>query len=338
MAMAYPKLYNVLSFYLATIIAISQFLISILPYLNPITLLITLADALLSLYLRSCGLCPCTVELDDQTTMNFWVANSRRSNKPALVMLHGYGGNSKWQFIHQVGSLSQSFYLYIPDLLFFGKSYTNRLERTEVFQAKCVAEGLKRLGVERFAVYSISYGGYVAYWLAEMYPELVEKVVVVSCGVGMTEEQKREQINKVGSNALNLLVPESAHDLRLLVNLTMHKPGPSKWVPDIFLHGFINVTYKQHRKEKLELAEHLLRKKADIDLPILTQETLIIWGDKDDVFPVYLAYQLQRQLGPKSKVEIIKDTGHAVNMESPISLNATAVRWSSFCKQACLES
>ncbi|CAB4272286.1 unnamed protein product [Prunus armeniaca] len=164
--------------------------------------------------------------------------------------------------------------------------------------------------------------GYVAYWLAEMYPELVEKVVVVSCGVGMTEEQKREQINKVGSNALNLLVPESAHDLRLLVNLTMHKPGPSKWVPDIFLHGFINVTYKQHRKEKLELAEHLLRKKADIDLPILTQETLIIWGDKDDVFPVYLAYQLQRQLGPKSKVEIIKDTGHAVNMDSPISLNA----------------
>ncbi|KAH0993235.1 hypothetical protein GBA52_004718 [Prunus armeniaca] len=103
-------------------------------------------------------------------------------------MLHGYGGNSKWQFIHQVGSLSQSFNLYILDLLFFGKSYANKPERTEVFQAKCVAEGLKRLGVERFAVYSISHEGYVAYWMAEMYPKLVEKVVVVSCGVGMTEE------------------------------------------------------------------------------------------------------------------------------------------------------
>ncbi|KAH0993081.1 hypothetical protein GBA52_004564 [Prunus armeniaca] len=165
--------------------------------------------------------------------------NARAYQKPALVMLHGYGGNSKWQFIHQVGSLSQSFNLYILDLLFFGKSYTNMLERTEVFQAKCVAEGLKR-----FVVYSISYGGYVAYWMAEMYPELVEKVVVVSCGVGMTEEQKREQINKVGSNALNLLVPESAHDLRILVNLTMHKPDPSKRVPNIFLHGFINVSLK----------------------------------------------------------------------------------------------
>ncbi|CAN6573595.1 unnamed protein product [Malus baccata var. baccata] len=320
--MAYPKFSNVLSFYLATIIAISQFLISILPLLNPITLLITVADLLLSVYFRSCGLCPCTVELDDQTTMHFWVANPRRSQKPALVMLHGYGGNSKWQFIHQVGFLSQRFNLYVPDLLFFGDSYTTRLERTEIFQAKCVAEGLKRLGLDRFSVYSISYGGFVAYWMAEMYPELVEKTVVVSCGIGMTEEQKREQLNKVGSNALNLLVPQSAHDLRLLVNLSVHKPGPSKWVPDIFLRGFINVTYKQHRKEKLEMAEHLLRKKEDPDLPILTQETLIIWGDKDEVFPVYLAYQLHRQLGPKSKVEIIKDTGHAVNMDSPTSLNS----------------
>lgn len=29
-----------------------------------------------------------------------------------------------------------------------------------------------------------------------------------------------------------------------------------------------------------------------------------------------------RHLGPKSKVEIIKDAGHAVNMDAPISLNA----------------
>ncbi|KAI5334478.1 hypothetical protein L3X38_024611 [Prunus dulcis] len=92
--------------------------------------------------------------------------------------------------------------------------------------------------------------------MAEMYPELVEKVVVVSCGVGMTEEQKREQINKVGSNALNLLVPESAHDLRLLVNLTMHKPGPSKRVLDIFLHGFINATWARAHGSLVAISAH----------------------------------------------------------------------------------
>ncbi|KAL6134716.1 hypothetical protein ACLB2K_066944 [Fragaria x ananassa] len=236
--------------------------------------------------------------------MHFWSSNPRRSNKPDLLMLHGYGGNSKWQFVHQVGSLSRTFNLYVPDLLFFGKSYTKMSDRTEVFQAKCVAEGLRRRGVERFGVYSISYGGFVAYWLAAMYPEAVGRLVIVSCGIGMTEEQKKDQLNKIGRSALKLLVPESAHDLRGLVNISMHKATPVK-------------------KQKLEMAEYLLREKADLNLPILTQETLIIWGDKDAViFPVNLAYELQRHLGPKSKVEIIKDTGHAVNMDAPISLNA----------------
>ncbi|KAM5579566.1 hypothetical protein ABKV19_009375 [Rosa sericea] len=321
--MAYTKFYHVLSFYLATLIAIYEFLLSVLPYvLNPASILIAFADAFLGVYFRLCGLSSCIIELDEQTTMHFWASNPRRSDKPDLLMLHGYGGNSKWQFMHQVGSLSRTFNLYVPDLLFFGKSYTKMSDRTEVFQAKCVAEGLRRLGVDRFGVYSISYGGFVAYWLAEMHPQAVERLVIVSCGIGMTEEQKKDQLNKIGRNALKLLVPESAHDLRGLVNLSVHKPSPVRWVPDVFIRGFIHVTYERNRKQKLEMAEHLLREKADLNLPILTQETLIIWGDKDAVFPVNLAYELQRHLGPKSKVEIIKDTGHAVNMDAPISLNA----------------
>lgn len=241
--MAYTKFYHVLSFYLATLIAIYEFLLSVFPYvLNPASILIAFADAFLGLYFRLCGLSSCSIELDEQTTMHFWVSNPRRSNKPDLLMLHGYGGNSKWQFIHQVGSLSRSFNLYVPDLLFFGKSYTKRSDRTEVFQAQCVAEGLKRLGADRFCVYSISYGGFVAYWLAEMYPKAVERLVIVSCGIGMTDEQKKEQLNKIGRNALKLLVPESAHDLRGLMSLSMHKPGPAKWVPDVFIRGFINVS------------------------------------------------------------------------------------------------
>ncbi|CAK9324730.1 unnamed protein product [Citrullus colocynthis] len=49
------------------------------------------------------------------------------------------------------------------------------------------------------------------------------------------------------------------------------------------------------KKEKIKLAKHLLSQKADPNLPILTQESVIIWGEKDRVFPVYLADQLQRE-------------------------------------------
>uniref|UniRef100_A0A5B7C4T2 Putative monoacylglycerol lipase abhd6-B-like n=1 Tax=Davidia involucrata TaxID=16924 RepID=A0A5B7C4T2_DAVIN len=316
-----PWLHHFLSFYLSITIAISQYVLFILTKIKGFPVFVTLTDAILSLYFRFCDLSPCTVDLDDQTTMHFWTANHRRFNKPGLVLIHGCGGNSRWQFVRQVGPLSQSFNLYIPDLLFFGKSFTNRLDRTDVFQAKCVCEGLKRLGVERFSMYAISYGGFVAYRMAEIYPDSVEKVVIVSSGIGCTEEQKVKHMRKIGRNVLDLLLPEKPDDLRLLVNLSMYKRNPFEWVPDFFLREFINVMCKNYRKEKQELLEHLLAKKADSDPPIITQETLLIWGDQDNVFPLLLAHQLQRRLGPKSKLEIIKDTGHAANIESPDSVN-----------------
>ncbi|GAV82710.1 Abhydrolase_6 domain-containing protein [Cephalotus follicularis] len=319
--MELTKLWHLLTFYLSTIQAVFRDIFSGLLYLNR-TLSVLVMDKFLSLYFKSCDLSPCTIDLDNQTTMHFWSTNHRRFNKPILVMLHGYGSNSKWQFLYQVNSLSRSFNLYVPDLLFFGKSYTNLLDRTDGFQARCVVRGLERLGVDRFSVYGLSYGGFVAYRMAEMYPEVVEKVVIVSSGVGCTRDQKGEHLRKVGRRASDILVPNNPRDLRLLVNLSMHKHEAFKWFPDFLLQQFVNVMYKDHRKEKIELIEYLLEKETVSNLPVLTQETLIIWGDKDNVFPVQFAHQLHRyHLGPKSRLEIIKDTGHAANMESPDAVN-----------------
>lgn len=210
---------------------------------NGVPIFVRLIEVFLGLYFWFCGLSPCTVDLDDQTTMHFWTANHRRFDKPDLVMVHGYGGNSIWQFLGQVGPLSKAFNLYLPDLLFFGKSYTKRSDRSEVFQAKCVVNGLKRLGLNRFSLYGISYGGYVAYRMAEMCQNEVDKVVIVSSGIVWTEDQKDELIyEKHERNALEILLPETTRDLRLLVNLSVYKFDPLKWVPDLILRKLLQVT------------------------------------------------------------------------------------------------
>ncbi|XP_062025326.1 uncharacterized protein LOC133741450 [Rosa rugosa] len=317
--MAYQKIWIVISLYLSAISTIFHHLKSFFFKTNWDSIFFRIPDTLVSLYFRLCGLSPCTVDIDDQTTVHFWTANHRRFDKPSLVLVHGYGGNSLWQFVCQVGPLSKKFNVYVPDLLFFGKSYTNRSDRSESFQAKCVMEGLKRLGVDRYSVYGISYGGFVAYRMAEMCPETVEKVVIVSSGVVWNDQQKEELLRK-NSNALEILVANNPHDLRLLVSRSIYKYDVFKWVPDYVLQKLIEAN-KENRKEKLELLEHLVAKKADPSLAILSQETLIIWGDQDNVFPLYMAYQLQRHLGPKSKLEIIKDTGHAANFDSPDTIN-----------------
>ncbi|KAM3268656.1 2-hydroxy-6-oxononadienedioate/2-hydroxy-6-oxononatrienedioate hydrolase [Capsicum chacoense] len=218
--------------------------------------------------------------------------------------------------------LRKSFNLYVPDLIFFGKSYTTRKERSEEFQAKCVVEGLKGLGVTSCSMFAISYGGFVGYRMAEMYPEMVEKVVILSSGVGCTKEQKEQQLNKIGRDPVELLIPAKPQDLHVLVNLSIYKYNPFRWAPDYFLQEFIDMISRTYLKEKQELVHHLLSDHTDCKWPLLNQETLLIWGDKDRVFPLMFGHQLQRHLGPRAKLEIIKNTGHAANIESPDSVNA----------------
>lgn len=141
----------------------------------------------------------------------------------------------------QVGALAESFNLYIPDLIFFGKSNTNCTNRTETFQAECVIAGLKGLGVERCSIYSISYGGYVGYRMAENHPEMVEKVVIVSTGIGCTEDQKGEQLKTVGCGVVDLLLPDKPEGLRRLIELSVYKSNPFKWAPSFVLQEFIEV-------------------------------------------------------------------------------------------------
>ena len=242
--MAWSKFLNLLSFYLSSIWAIYEHIITSSVNSNGVPILVKLIEIFLRLYFWFCGLSPCTVDLDDQTTMHFWTTNHRRFDKPNLVMVHGYGGNSIWQFLGQIGPLSKAFNLYLPDLLFFGKSYTKRSDRSEVFQANCVVEGLKRLGLNRFSLYGISYGGYVAYRMAEMCPEEVEKVVIISSGIIWTEKQKEELLyKKYGRNGLEIVLPQSPHDLRLLLNLSVYKFDPLKWVPDLVLRTFVQVSF-----------------------------------------------------------------------------------------------
>lgn len=239
-SMDFVQLLQAFSYYFFILLSILQCTVSVLSNLGRV--FISFLDTMLSLNFRLCSMSPCTISLDDQTTMHFWTPNHRQLNKPTLVLIHGCGGNSRWQFFTQVWPLSRSFNLYVPDLLFFGKSYTNWTDRSELFQARCIREGLKRLSVNKFSVVGISYGGYVTYRMAEIYQDEVEKVVIMSSGICYTDDQKKEQLKEIGRNVFDLVVPEKAQDMRLFMNLCIYKSSPFKLIPDFFLMGFVQVS------------------------------------------------------------------------------------------------
>ncbi|KAJ8755319.1 hypothetical protein K2173_019117 [Erythroxylum novogranatense] len=103
----------------------------------------------------------------------------------------------------------------------------------------CVREGLRKIGLERYNVVGISYGGYVAYQMAANYGEEVNKLVIISSGLCYTEEQKDEYLKKLGNNIYDLLLPQKPIDVRNMIKLAMYKTDPLKWVPDFFVWASI---------------------------------------------------------------------------------------------------
>ncbi|KAJ4848151.1 hypothetical protein Tsubulata_004424 [Turnera subulata] len=75
------------------------------------------------------------------------------------------------------------------------------------------------------------------------------------------------------------------------------------------------VMCNEYRQEKKELLEALHKGRKMSDLPKITQPTLIIWGEHDQVFPLELAHILKRHTGDNAELVILKNVGHAINAE-----------------------
>lgn len=274
----------------------------------------------LRIYFSSAGMKSKQTELDDGTTMHCWVPK-KTGNKPALILIHGFGANAMWQWSSQIRPLRRHFNLYVPDLIFFGRSFTTRPERTEIFQSQCVMKLVEKLGVSKFHVVGVSYGGFVAYHLAHLYPDAVQKVLLVASGISFEEKDMTERLFDAPDleTAISVLLPQTAANLRKLLKLSFVKPP--RMVPSCLLQDFIANMVTDRREERIELIKHLTGGRKASDLPVINQETLIIWGEQDRIFPLELGNRLKRHLGDRAELVLFKDAGHGVHLEKSTKFN-----------------
>jgi len=275
----------------------------------------------LQLYFVCSGMSPQLIQIDEFTQMHCWVPRTKSPDKHTLVILHGYGANAMWQWHQQIRPLLLHFNLYVPDIVFFGKSYSRGSERSEFFQAQSVMKLMKHLGVSRFHLAGISYGGFITYRLAHLYPEAVQKVIIISSGVCMMPHDSHEifQTND-WSTVTEVFLPQTPDNLRTLMKISMNRPPGM--IPSFILQDFIDTMYTEQREQRIELLKQLvLGKEGAPPLPVLIQDTLIIWGDHDRVFPLELGHRLKRHLGDRAELMVLKDVGHAAQLENPCEFN-----------------
>ncbi|XP_022739177.1 uncharacterized protein LOC111291613 [Durio zibethinus] len=265
------------------------------------------------------GLRSTITDLQDGTIMHCWVPKTRNESKPNLLLIHGLGANAMWQWGKILRQMIPYFNVFVPDLLFFGDSYTTQPERSESFQAQCVMRVMEANSVRKLSLVGLSYGGFVGYSLAAQFSQAVEKVVICCAGVCMEEKDLQEGVFRVSDleEAARILVPQTPQKLRELLGFSLFKPPPLSLVPSCLLADFIDVMYTKYTEEKKELIRAIPKDRKISNIPRISQPTLILWGEYDQVFPLEMGHRLKRHLGDNAHIVVIKDAGHAFILEKP---------------------
>ncbi|KAG5548499.1 hypothetical protein RHGRI_014000 [Rhododendron griersonianum] len=275
-------------------------------------------DRLYRYFFAYSGLRSTAADLGGGTIIHSWIPKTHKPTKPTLLLIHGFGANAMWQYGDLLRHLLPHYNLYVPDLLFFGQSHTSAPDRSEAFQAKCLMKLMEVHGVVgKVSLVGISYGGFVGYSMAAQFPASVERVVVCCTGVCLEERDLGEGLFRVADleEAVKILLPQTVEKLRELMKLSFVRPA--RGVPSFILSDFIHVMCTDHLKEKRELIQEILKDRKLSDLPKINQQTLIIWGEQDQIFPLELGHRLKRHIGGNAELVIIKNAGHALNLEKP---------------------
>ncbi|KAJ7978355.1 Alpha/beta hydrolase fold [Quillaja saponaria] len=272
-------------------------------------------------FMKKAGFRPQTIEIEPGTIMHFWVPieTSNNKHKPCVVLIHGFAftGILTWTF--QALSLAKNYAVYVPDLIFFGESTSDRPDRLPEFQAECVAKGLMKLGVENCTLVGFSYGGTLVFKIADTYPNMVDSMIISSSTIALTESISKAALERVGfSSWSDYLLPSNVKEVKLTFDIATYKFPP---IPN-FLWKDILELFSENRKEKKEFLEALVVSDTDYSIQRKYPQKLhLLWGEHDRIFTVEVANNIKKQLGENVEVHCIEKAGHLLQLERPFTYN-----------------
>jgi len=208
----------------------------------------------------------------------------RHGEGKPLVWLHGgLGHGPDWRFIFPAEP--PGYQLIAPDLRGHGRSTGARATYSFRQSAQDVIELLDHLRLDRVKIIGLSGGGITALHLANLYPSRVEAMVVISAPPRFPEQARAIQ----RQYAFDPLPDETKAQMR-----------------------------ERHRRERqIDILFAQIRAFADGDDPNFTKDdlgritanTLIVFGDRDPLYPLSLAVEMREGIR-RSWLWVVPNGGH----------------------------
>ena len=223
---------------------------------------------------------------------------------PALILTHGYSATSQmWK--GQIEPLSQKHRLIIWDMRGHGQSdYPDDVSAySEDHTVSDIAALLDEAGAKTAIVGGLSLGGYMSLAFYRRHPERVRSLLIIDTGPGFKKHESREGWNQNAFARADTLEKDGLSALRT---------------------GSAERAYAVHR-DALGLAKAargmLTQHNADVinSLPDVKVPSLVVVGSNDTPFLAASDYMASKI--PNARKVVIKDAGHASNIDQPEAFN-----------------
>lgn len=258
----------------------------------------------------------CFVDVDG-VRVHYQEAGDARA--PAMVLIHGFASSTLvWSKVF-LKLAAAGFRVIALDMLGYGYSAKPRTcEYTIDSQARLLMRLLDALGIPRAIVVGSSYGGAVAATCALDYPERVEQLVLVGT-VNNNRPLAFMLMRLFGSPVFGDVVSPLLIGSRRLLRQRMKRVyDRHSWVLDerrvdarhlplraASTHRAIIRTVRGWDAERISRDAHLI-----------TQPTLLIWGETDREIPVADGERLHAEI-PGSRLIVFSNCGHLPHEEYP---------------------
>jgi pimeloyl-ACP methyl ester carboxylesterase len=251
---------------------------------------------------------------------------------PPVILIHGFGG-SMWQWEHQQHALSQQFRIVTLDLPGSGLSDKPDIDYLPNQMLNFCVGFMDALQIPKATLVGNSMGAGLAIGMTLTHPTHVDKLVLIGglpsdVMAKLTSRSFRQALESrapswlvsfgnwlFGGLVTDSVLKEIVHDHRLLTPAVIERSNSNRRRPGVV-------------KPILAMRNSLPSWEADFapHLSSITHPTMIIWGERDRVFPMAVGEELHHRIRGSQFVRI-PDAGHMPQWERPDLVNRSLIAY-----------
>lgn len=270
--------------------------------------------------------------LKTETLHGHSVSYSESGAGPVLLLIHGLGGNCEnWRAV--IEPLARNHTVLVPNLPGHGDSMPGPGDYSVGGLSASLRDLLLLLGHRRATLIGHSLGGGVAMQFAYQFPEIVERLVLVSSG-GLGPEVS-PLLRAAALPGAGPFIAATALLARRLESLLRRAESFGMRVSTDLAevaHGYAQLADPRRRAAFLSTSRSAIglagQRISAVDRLYLAEAmpVLIIWGARDRLVPAHHAEHARRHI-PGSRLEVFEGVGHLPQLEAPSRFVAVLERF-----------